>query len=319
MSATQKTTTKKDFRRAGDFSIEEVARIMAISADLKAKLKRGEPTPLCAGMSMALLFEKPSLRTRATFDIGMFQLGGHSVYFAPSEISMGKRESVADVAHNLERWFDIVMARTFAQKTIDELADNMSIPLINALSDEEHPCQAMADYLTLAEKLGGVDNLRGRNLTYIGDGNNICHSLIAVGAKLGVNVTISSPEGYGPAQGVLDASAGDRESTGAAYAFSLDPHEAVASADAVYTDVWASMGQEDETAKRAKLFAAYQVNAALMSSAPDGALAMHDLPAHRGEEITDDVLDGPNSIAFDQAENRLHAQKGIIAFLLGVA
>lgn len=302
----------RDFRRAADFSIEDIREVFNLAHSLKSALQERRATPLLRGKSLAMIFEKPSLRTRSTFELGMFQLGGHAIYLSPQEIGLGKRESVADIARNLERWFDLAMARTFLQSTVDGLAENCRIPFINALSDEEHPCQAMADFMTLEEQWGGV---AGRHLTYIGDGNNICHSLMVVGAKLGVHITVCGPEDYAPKRHYVDAIQADLARSGGSYRFVTDPVESVKRADAIYTDVWASMGQEDESEARKKIFMPYQVNEALVSRAPAGALIMHDLPAHRGEEITSQVLDGPTSIAFDQAENRLHAQKGILAFL----
>ena len=304
--------TKRDLRRSSDLSIEEVGEILDLAAELKVALKNREPRPLLSGKALAMVFEKQSLRTRSTFELGMVQLGGHAVYLSSQEIGLGKRESVRDVARNLERWFDLVVARTFHQRTIDELADNSRLPHINALSDEEHPCQALADYMTLREHFGSTE---GRRLTYVGDGNNICHSLMVLGAKLGIHMTVSSPPGYEPNAAFVDLIQEDLQRTGASYAFCGDPAEGVRDAEAIYTDVWTSMGQEDETQVRLKDFASYQVNAELVAKAPSGALIMHDLPAHRGEEITDEVMDSEQCIAFDQAENRLHAQKGILVFL----
>ncbi len=306
------STRKRDLRRSSDLSIEDVESIFTLAATLKASLKAGSPKPILKGKTLAMIFEKPSLRTRATFEIGMFQLGGYAVYLSPQEIGLGKRESVHDIAKNIERWFDLAIARTFLQKSVDELAAHCRIPIINALSDEEHPCQALADYFTLREKVG---SLKGRRLTYVGDGNNICHSLIQIGAKLGIHVTVTSPNGFLPSSHAIDAAKPDFARTGGSYMFESDPARAVKNADFVYTDVWASMGQESEAEARKKVFLPFQVNAQLINHAPAGALIMHDLPAHRGEEITDEVLDGLNSIVFDQAENRLHVQKGILAFL----
>lgn len=307
---------KRDLRRSCDLSIEDLEVVMELATVLKTALRKGDPTPTLRGKTLAMIFEKPSLRTRATFELGMFQLGGYAVYLSPQEIGLGKRESAKDIAKNIERWFDIAIARTFEQKSIQDLAEHCHIPLINALSDEEHPCQAIADYFTLREKFGSIS---GKNLTYIGDGNNICHSLMLIGAKLGVNVTVSSPEGFEPNAKVLIGMEEDLKQTGGSYTFCRNPAEAVRRADFIYTDVWASMGQESEAVGRAAIFAPYQVNAALVAHASKDTLIMHDLPAHRGEEITDEVLDGPNSIVFDQADNRLHAQKGILAFLDGAS
>lgn len=304
--------TKRDLRTSTDLSPEDVAEILSIARTLKRDLKAGGNEPVLKGKSLAMIFEKPSLRTRCTFELGMVQLGGHAVYLPPTEIGLGRRESVADVSHCLERWFDMIMARTFAQKTIDELALHCKLPVINALSDYEHPCQALADYLTLTEHVG---DLRGINLTYIGDGNNICHSLMHIGAMIGMNITVSTPAGYEPAASVARATVEAATANGCQYRYEPDPRVAVAHAQAIYTDVWASMGQEDEAAERERIFASYQVNAALVAKAPAGVLIMHDLPAHRGSEIAADVIDGPNSIVFDQAENRLHAQKAVMVFL----
>jgi ornithine carbamoyltransferase len=304
---------KRDLRSSLDLGHDEVAAILARARELKDGLARGERPPLLAGRSLAMIFEKPSLRTRCTFEIGMVQLGGHAIYLSPSEIGLGKRESLHDIARNLERWFDLALARTFAQTTIDQLCHFCRIPVINALSDLDHPCQALADYLTLAEKVG---DLRGFNLTYIGDGNNICHALMTLGTRLGVNVTVCTPSGYEPAKTFADAARAAAAAGGGHYAYERDPRVAVRNANAIYTDVWASMGQEDEAAARAAVFQPYQVNAALVAAAPKDVYIMHDLPAHRGEEITDEVIDGSGSIVFDQAENRLHAQKGVLAWLV---
>jgi ornithine carbamoyltransferase len=305
-------THKRDLRTSGDLTAAEVEYILDNAQRIKTALLQGARPPLLPGKTLAMIFEKPSLRTRCTFEIGMVQLGGHATYLAPHEIGLGKRESISDIAHNLERWFDLVMARTFAQSTVDDLAKYCRIPVINALSDYEHPCQALADFLTLKEK---VDTLKGFNLTYIGDGNNVAHSLMRIGAALGVNVTICSPDGYEPRHEIVKAAQEMGAQTGGSYHFESDPRRAVARAQAIYTDVWASMGQEAESEERAKIFAPYQVNGELVKLAPAGAFIMHDLPAHRGEEITDEVIDSEHSIVFDQAENRLHAQKGVMVFL----
>lgn len=305
--------TKRDLRTSLDLSTEDVRAILDRARELKARLAQGERSTLLAGRTLAMIFEKPSLRTRCTFEIGMVQLGGHAIYLAPHEIGLGKRESTHDVARNLERWFDIVLARTFAQQTVDDLCRFCRIPVINALSDLDHPCQALADFLTLSEKVG---DLKGFNLTYVGDGNNICHALMVIGTRLGVNVTVCAPRGYEPQEPFVAAARAAAEAGLGAFRQVDQPAEAVANAQAVYTDVWASMGQEDEAEERAKIFAPYQVNGELMRRAPRGCFVMHDLPAHRGEEITDEVMDSPESIVFDQAENRLHAQKGVLAWLM---
>jgi ornithine carbamoyltransferase len=307
--------TKLDLRSSLDLDRGALTTILARAVELKRELAAGRRVAPLEGRTLAMIFEKPSLRTRCTFEIGMKQLGGHAIYLTPAEIGLGQRESIHDVARNLERWFDLALARTFRQATVDELCHWARIPVINALSDADHPCQALADYQTLMEKAG---DLKGFDLTYIGDGNNICHSLMVIGTRLGVNVTVCTPEGYAPAEEFAAAARAAAAEGGGRYRHTTDPRDAVAGARAIYTDVWASMGQEDEAAARAKVFLPYQVNAALVAAAPEGALIMHDLPAHRGEEITSDTMDSENSIVFDQAENRLHAQKGVMAWLMGV-
>lgn len=303
---------KRDLVSICDVNKEEALEIFKISAELKAGAKRGEFPPILEKRALAMLFEKPSLRTRCSFEIGMFQLGGHAVYLQPSDIGLGKRETVSDVAKNLERWFNIVIARVFKNQTVSDLARYASIPVINALCDMEHPCQAFADFMTILEHRGKFEEF---TLAYIGDGNNICHSLILISALLGTHINVSSPEGYEPQKAMIEKATAMCKKSGGSYNFFRNPADAVKNAEAIYTDVWASMGQESEAAERKKIFAPYQVNKALVSHAPSGAWIMHDMPAHRGEEITDDVIDSKNSVVFDQAENRLHAQKGIMVFL----
>jgi ornithine carbamoyltransferase len=264
--------------------------------------------------ALAMIFEKPSLRTRVSFEVGIFQLGGHGIYLAPSDISLGKRESVADVARNLGRMCDIIMARVFEHEKVTELAAFAGVPVINGLSDLEHPCQALADFYTILEKKGG---LQGLKLAFIGDGNNVAHSLMLLAAKVGTDFSIGCPEGYEPQEAVVSMARAFAEETGAVIEIVRDPAEAARGADAIYTDVWASMGQEAEAEARAKVFAPYQVNAELMKHAKPDAIFMHCLPAHRGSEVTDDVIDSPQSVVFDEAENRLHAQKGLMALLAG--
>jgi len=304
---------KRDFVSITDFNREEILEVFQISREMKKGVKQGDFPALFPRMTLAMVFMKPSLRTRCTFEIGMYQLGGHAVYLAPTDIGLGKRESTFDVAKNLERWFDIVMARVFKHQTVEDLARFCSIPVINALCDTEHPCQAMADFLTVLEHRGNFD---GFTMTFLGDGNNICHSLILLSATLGTHIRVSSPKGYEPRKKITDKALEICKSSGGSFEFLSDPQEAVKNTDAIYTDVWASMGQESQAEERKKIFFPYQLNAALVEKAPEGVLIMHDLPAHRGEEITDDVIDSKNSIVFDQAENRLHAQKGIMRFLL---
>jgi ornithine carbamoyltransferase len=310
-------SAKRDLRSSLDLGREDLVAILERAAELKADLKRGRRPPLMDGRCLAMIFEKPSLRTRCTFEIGMVQLAGHAIYLGPAEIGLGTRESIQDIARNLERWFDLALARTYSQDTIDDLCRHCRIPIINALSDMDHPCQALADFLTLTEKVGGSPaDLAGFNLTYIGDGNNICHSLMVMGTRLGINVTVCAPEGYEPDAGFASAADSAGAGGGGRYRLERDPRAAVADANAIYTDVWASMGQEDQADARARVFHPYQVNGRLVAAARRGAFIMHDLPAHRGEEITDEVIDGPDSIVFDQAENRLHAQKGVVVWLM---
>lgn len=303
---------KKDFLAVSDLSVYEFNRLLETAGQMKAKPRRWQKA--LEGRVLAMIFEKPSLRTRMTFEVGMLQLGGQAVYLSPSDIQLGKRESVADVGHNLERWVDGIMIRTFGHKIAVDLAAAVRIPVINALSDLLHPCQAMADFLTLQEKKGDLAALK---LAYIGDGNNVCHSLINAAAKAGTKMAVATPKGYEPSADVVSRAREDGQATGFALELVHNPAQAVSNADAVYTDTWASMGQEKEKEKRSRIFARYQVNAKLMAAAKPGAFFMHCLPAHRGEEVTDQVLDSPASIVFDQAENRLHVQKAIMVSLMG--
>ncbi len=305
----------RSFVSAADLTRAEAQALFARARELKAEIAehRRHATPPLPGRTAAMIFEKPSLRTRVTFEVGMTQLGGHAVYLAPADIRLGQREAVADVAANLGRWVDGVVARTFSHAVIEELAAGAGVPVVNALSDHEHPCQALADYLTVLEHLGRLEGVR---LVFVGDGNNVWHSLALLGATLGVHVRLTCPPGFGGDPAVYQRARALAVATGSRIEIVDDPHAAVADADIVYTDVWASMGQEAEAAERARIFAPYQVNEELLAAAPQGALVMHCLPAHRGEEITSDVLDGPRSIVLDQAENRLHAQKALLEALL---
>jgi ornithine carbamoyltransferase len=307
-----KEVVPKDLISIQDLTPEEVAALMDITAQIKAR-----PTDFrgaLAGKQVVMLFEKPSLRTRLTFEAGVNSLGGHAIFVDQTQQRLGERETLADVAHNLERWVDCVILRTFAHSTITGIAEHASIPVINALSDLEHPCQALADFFTLEEKF---DDITKVTLTYVGDGNNMAHSLMLTGAALGAKVRIAAPKGYEPLADVTKAAKKIAAETGGKVTISNDPVAAVSGADAVYTDVWASMGQEAETEARAKIFAKFQVNEELMSHAAKHALFMHCLPAHRGSEVTDAVIDSPQSVVFDQAENRLHVQKSILLMLLG--
>jgi ornithine carbamoyltransferase len=296
-----------------DLSSEEIWHILHTARDLKAAWKAGGNEPILAGKSLAMLFEKPSLRTRTSFEMAMVQLGGHALYLSPDEVGLGKRESAADVARVLSRYVDGIEARVHAHRIIEELAAYATVPVINGLSDWVHPCQALGDALTVWEEKG---NIAGQRLAFVGDGNNVANSLLFLGGKLGLHVTVASPPGYEPHPAVLRLAREAAKASGAQLTVTNDPVAAVEHADVVYTDVWASMGQETEAAQRKVHFASYQVNADLMSHAPSGVRFMHCLPAHRGEEVTHDVADASYSVIFDQAENRLHAQKAVLAFTM---
>jgi len=266
-----------------------------------------------AGKQLALIFEKPSLRTRVTFEVGMTSMGGFVTYLDHSKPRLGERESIKDVARNLDRWVDGIVARTYSHHAVEELAENASIPVINALTDLLHPCQAIGDFFTLEEKFG---ELKRMTLAFVGDGNNVCHSLMLTGAKLGVTVRVATPSGFEPKNEIVEAARAAGEETGARIELYRDPLEAVAGAQAVYTDVWASMGQEFAAHLRTQVFAPYQVNDNLMNAASSDAAFLHCLPAHRGQEVTDAVIDSPRSLVYDQAENRLHVQKALLLLLL---
>ncbi len=303
----KKSLSGRDLLSLQDLTAAQVEHLLKLAAQVKAQPKKFRRA--LEGKTLALLFEKPSLRTRATFQIGMEQLGGRALYLSPQEIGLGKREAVADVARNLSRWVEGIMARVFAHQTVVELAEHASVPVINGLSDLVHPCQALGDYLTLREHKG---KLAGLTLAWVGDGNNVAHSLLYGAARLGVEMRVATPPGYEPSPAVVKAA----QQAGGRVRLTHDPAEAVAGADAVYTDVWTSMGQEAEAQERRQVFQRFQVNAALMRRAKPQALFMHCLPAHRGEEVTNEVIESPNSVVFDQAENRLHIQKAILLALL---
>jgi ornithine carbamoyltransferase len=296
----------RDLGPAGVGAVLNLAGIMkARPADFRKAL---------SGRQMVMFFEKPSLRTRLTFEAGMAGLGGTAMFVDQTHERLDARETLSDVAHNLERWVDLIVLRTFSQQTIEGMAKFARVPVINALSDREHPCQALADYLTLIERFGDIEN---RSLAYVGDGNNVAHSLLLTCACLGSTIRVATPAGYGPDPKIVAAAREIAEETGAEILLLNDPHEAVAGVDAVYTDAWVSMGQERETDERARVFPPYQVNTELMAEAAPHAVFMHCLPAHRGLEATDEVMDSPQSLIFEQAENRLHAQKAILYLLLG--
>jgi len=302
---------KRDFLSLHDITISEMEGLLKLAAEVKAHPK-GFVTAL-QGKMAALIFEKPSLRTRVTFEVGFEQLGGHAVYLAPGDIGLGKRESVGDVARNLSRWVDVMIVRTFSHQLLEELAHEARVPIINALTDLLHPCQAVADLLTIREAKG---ELKGLHLVYVGDGNNVALALAHAAGKVGMNFTMVCPPGYEPNQDILMEARADASSTGAEIRVVQDAKEVMGTADAVYTDVWTSMGQEKESEERRRNFAGYQVNENLMDLAPADALFMHCLPAHRGEEVTDEVVDGLQSVVLEQAENRLHAHKAILLALM---
>ncbi len=303
---------KKDFISIHDLTNYEFHEIM----DLTKRMKKNPSKfrTVLRDKILAMIFQKPSLRTRMTFEVGMLQLGGEAVYLAPSDIQMGSREGVRDIGKNMERWVDGIMIRTFGHNIILELAESTKIPVINALTDLLHPCQALADFFTLVEKKGSPAGLK---LAYVGDGNNVCHSLMLAAARAGTKMAIATPPGYEPKPEIVNWAEEDGKETGFELTITNDPVEAVNGADAVYTDVWASMGQEAEKEARKKIFLPYQVNMELFSKAKKEAYFMHCLPAHRGEEVTDEVIDSANSIVYDQAENRLHVQKVIMMLLMG--
>lgn len=302
----------EDFISIHDLTLYEFNQILDMTEEIKKNPHRFQNK--LKGKILAMIFEKPSLRTRMTFEVGMLELGGEAIYLSPSDIQLGKRESVYDVGKNLERWVDIIMIRTFDHQNTIELAQASRIPIINALTDLLHPCQAMADFFTLREKKGTLARLK---IAFLGDGNNVCHSLMFAAAKAGSQMAIATPPGYEPDGNILRQAEEEGKETGSRFHITNDPHLAAEGAEAIYTDVWASMGQEAEQEKRAQIFAPFQVNKELMGLAKRDALFMHCLPAHRGEEVTDEVIDSAQSVVFDQAENRLHVQKIIMLLLLG--
>ena len=303
---------KKDFLSLADLSPAKVLSLLKLAVSLKEELTLGGNRPRLADKTLAMVFQKSSLRTRVSFDMAMAHLGGRAIYLAPEEVKLGERESVPDVARVLSRYVDVIMARVYDHSDVVTLARWASVPVINGLSDYNHPCQAMADLLTIYEKLG---RFRGVKLAYVGDGNNVLHSLLFAGAKTGMEVVAATPAGYEPLPDVVGEANAAAQETGATLRLVRDPHEAVEGADVVYTDTWTSMGQEAEAEVRRRVFPPYQVNTALLAGASPNVGVMHCLPAHRGEEITNEVADGPHSWLFDQAENRLHAQKAILVDL----
>ena len=305
---------KKDFLTIGEFSPQELQDMLDLAVELKKeRQEEGANQPILKDMTLAMIFQKPSLRTRVSFDMAMRHLGGDALYLSPAEIGLGKRESIADIARVLSGFVDGIMARVFAHDHVVELAKWASIPVVNGLSDYNHPCQAMGDALTIQEEFGTLKDI---NVTYVGDGNNVSVSLMHICAKLGANFTIANPVGYDMSTASIDLAKQYAQASGSKLAFTNDPVEAATDADVLYTDVWTSMGQEEETAKRMQIFPPYQVNADLLQHAKKSAIVMHCLPAHRNDEITDEVADGPQSRLFPEAHNRMHAQKAVLVKML---
>lgn len=300
----------KDLLSVADLSRDDIRMLISTAVDMKTE----GWTSLLSGKMLVLLFEKPSLRTRVSFEVAMRQLGGQVIYLSPAEVGLGKRESVPDVARVLGRYVDAIVARTFSHQTLESLAEYAGVPVINALSDLEHPCQAMADLLTIYEKKG---ELEGLTLAYVGDGFNVAQSLLLAAALTGINFRIASPKGHEVKEEILNLAKDYAVESGTELLFTAEPRLAVSGADIVYTDTWVNMGQEAEAEARRRVFAGYQVNKELLSLAKEDAIVMHCLPAHRGEEVAEGILDGPQSVVFDQAENRMHIQKAILADILG--
>jgi len=301
---------KKDLISIKDLSTGEIKDLFKLTA----KIKKNKFSKVLSGKTIALIFQKPSNRTRVSFEVGMYQLGGNSIYLSPSEINLGVRESIKDVAKTLSRYIDGVVLRTFEHKNVVEMAKHCNKPVINGLSDFSHPCQGLADIFTVLENIKKSKNI---TLVYVGDGNNVCNSLLYACSKLGININVATPKGYEPNKEVVEESRGFAKLSKSEVNLFTDPFLAAKDADVIYTDVWASMGQEEETEKRKIIFKDFQINANLMRFAKKSCLVMHCLPAHRGEEITDEVIDSNNSVVFDQAENRMHVQKAILIKLLG--
>jgi ornithine carbamoyltransferase len=308
----QQKLTVCDLIAERDLTGGDLKLIFELAARVKAS--PGSYAQALRGKQLALIFEKPSLRTRVTFDVGITSMGGYAIYLDHTKPRLGEREAIKDIARNLERWVHGIVARTFAHESVVELAEYASIPVINALTDLFHPCQALGDFFTLREKFG---NVAGLKLAYVGDGNNVCHSLMITAAKFGTSVRVATPPGYEPKPEIFAQAKALAAESGATVAVVQDPREAVSGAQAVYTDVWASMGQEYAVHLRTQVFALYRVTPDLMAAADPAAVFMHCLPAHRGQEVTDEVIDSPRSLVFEQAENRLHVQKALLILLLG--
>ncbi len=303
----------RDLLRIDDWSAAELRTVLGLAAQLKAKQRARAPHPLLAGRAIGLVFEKPSTRTRVSFAVGIAQLGAVAVPLSSGELQLGRGETIRDTGIVLSRYLDALMVRTFSQAWLDELAEHASIPIVNGLTDEHHPCQALADALTITERFGGLEGVR---VAYIGDGNNVCHSLVAACALLGADVVVAAPAGYEPDGEVVRTARVAAAGAGGSVELVGDPREASRGADVLYTDVWTSMGQDDERERRLRAFAGFRIDESLLALASERAVVMHDLPAHYGEEVTESVLHGPRSAAWDQAENRLHAQKALLALIV---
>ena len=297
-----------------DLTLDEMNAIFDLSADLKKKLKEGVPHKYLEGQTLGMIFSKPSTRTRVSFETGIYQLGGIGMYFGPTDLQLKKSENIHDTSKVLSRYLSGIMIRTFAHQDVIDLAKYASIPIINGLTDLLHPCQVLADLFTILEKKG---KLKGLKLTYIGDGNNMAHSLLHGCSKVGMNISVASPKAYKPKEEIVNNALRNAKVMNSKVEILDSPEEAVKDADIIYTDVWASMGQESETLERKKIFAQYQVNEKLVKNAKEDYLFLHCLPAHRGEEVVNEVIDSPNSVVFDEAENRLHVQKAIMVMLMG--
>ncbi|TYO94443.1 ornithine carbamoyltransferase [Desulfallas thermosapovorans] len=313
MNSIRETFKGRDLLSLHDFTPQQIAFMLDYAAELKQMQKQGEPHALLQGQTLGMIFQKSSTRTRVSFEVGMYQLGGHALFLSSNDIQLGRGESIADTGRVLGRYVDGIMIRTFAQSDVEELAEYAPVPVINGLTDLLHPCQILADLLTIKEHKG---RLAGLKLAYVGDGNNICHSLLYGCAKTGLNISVASPEGYLPREEIVAAARQDARETGASITITTNPEEAVTGADVLVTDVWASMGQESEQQARVKVFAPYQINARLAALAAPDYIFLHCLPAHRGEEVAAEIIDGPHAVVFDEAENRLHAQKAVMALLM---
>jgi ornithine carbamoyltransferase len=314
-SCTESIISKgKDFLQLADFSTEEILHLLDVAQELKVKQKKGKPHPFLSGKVLGMIFEKSSTRTRVSFEVGMLQLGGHAIFLSSKDLQLGRGESISDTAKVLSRYVDGIMIRTFSHDSVEELAEHATVPVINGLTDLHHPTQVMADLLTILEHKG---KLSGLKMCYLGDGNNnMAHSLMEGAVKTGMHISIASPLDYLPDAKITEKAMEVGKHTGSIVKVTTDPQEAVKDADVIVTDVWTSMGQEEETEKRLKAFASYQVNEELCKLAKNDFLFLHCLPAHRGEEVTAEIIDGPHSVVFDEAENRLHAQKAILKLLL---